>query len=241
MVISGRRRDDRAAATGGPAARPQDAAGMSDAIESLQDAINTLAQPGLLIGYRVIAPGDELALLDEEAASMSPVTAVRRASGAARIVARQLLARLGHARFPLRKGASGEPIWPAGIVGSLAHDDRVAVAAVGTERDLGAVGIDVEPAVLLPPDMLALVATPRELDKIADDPLRGKLLFAAKEAVYKAVYPRDREFLEFRDIEVDLAARKATTRTGRVIALRYNIASHVLVLALAEAGGSGQP
>ena len=68
-----------------------------------------------------------------------------------------------------------------------------------------AVGIDIEPAVPLPPDMLELIATPQELRKIADDPLRGKLLFAAKEAVYKAVYPLDRVFLEFRDIEVDLA------------------------------------
>ena len=85
----------------------------------------------------------------------------------------------------------------------------------------------------LPPDMLELIATPQELHKIADDPLRGKLLFAAKEAVYKAVYPLDRVFLEFRDIEVDLAGRKAVTRTGRVVALRYCVSSHVVVLALA--------
>ena len=134
---------------------------------------------------------------------------------------------------PLPKGASGEPIWPAGIAGSLAHDDTVAVAAVGRRRDVGSVGIDVEPAVLLPPDMLELIATPQELHKIADDPLRGKLLFAAKEAVYKAVYPLDRVFLEFRDIEVDLAGRKAVTRAGRVVALRYCISSRVVVLALA--------
>jgi 4'-phosphopantetheinyl transferase EntD len=192
-----------------------------------------LAPPGLLIGHRLISPGDEDALLDEEAASIaSPVIGVRRASGAARIVARQLLAQLGYARPPLPKGASGEPIWPAGAVGSLAHDDSIAVAAVGRQCDVAAVGIDIEPAMPLPPDMLELVATPKELQKIGDDPLRGKLLFAAKEAVYKAVYPLDRLFLEFRDIEVDLAGRKAMTRTGRVLALRYCTSSHVLVVAL---------
>jgi 4'-phosphopantetheinyl transferase EntD len=68
---------------------------------------------------------------------------------------------------------------------------------------------------------------------MTDDPLRGKLLFAAKEAVYKAVHPLDRVFLEFHDIEVDLAGRKAVTRTGRVVALRYCISSRVVVLALA--------
>ena len=107
------------------------------------------------------------------------------------------------------------------------------MAAVGRQRDIGSVGIDVEPAVPLPPDMLELIATPNERRKIADDPLRGKLLFAAKEAVYKAVYPLERVFLEFRDIEVDLAGRTAATRTGRVVALRYSLSPRVVVLALA--------
>lgn len=201
---------------------------------SLRRDIDALAPPGLLIGHRLILPGDEHALLDAEAASIaSTVVGVRRASGAARIVARQLLAQLGHPGVALPKGLSGEPIWPAGIAGSLAHDDQVAVAAVGMQHHVGAVGIDIEPAAFLPPDMLELIATPLELRRIADDPLRGKLLFAAKEAVYKAVYPLDRVFLEFRDIEVDLAGRRAMTKNGRAIALRYRVTSRVLVLALA--------
>jgi 4'-phosphopantetheinyl transferase EntD len=209
--------------------------GTTDAVDpSLRRAIDALAQPGLLIGHRLISPGDEHALLDRETAAIaSTVVDVRRASGAARIVARALLAQLGYAGVSVPRSESGAPIWPAGIVGSLAHDDRVAVAAVAMQRDVTAVGIDIEPAVLLAPEMLELIATPHELNRLADDPLRGKLLFAAKEAVYKAVYPLDRTFLEFRDIEVDLARRKAATRTGRVLALRYGIFSHVLVLASA--------
>ncbi len=60
----------------------------------------------------------------------------------------------------------------------------------------------------------------------------GKLLFAAKEAVYKALYPLDRVFLEFRDIEVDLVSRTAATRTGHTLALRTCVSSHVVVVAL---------
>ena len=203
---------------------------------SLQRDMEALGVPGLLFGHRLIAPGDENALLDEEAASIaSSVIAVRRASGAARIVARELLAQLGYPRVPLPREASGAPVWSAGIVGSLAHDDEVAVAAVGMRRDFTAVGIDVEPAKALPPDMLALIATPQELRKITDDPLRGKLLFAAKEAVYKALYPLDRVFLEFHDIEVDLAGRQAMTRTGRAVTLRYCASSRVVVVALIQA------
>ena len=112
------------------------------------------------------------------------------------------------------KGAGGAPIWPAGVVGSLAHDEEIAVAAVGLRRDFASIGIDVEPAGALPADMFALVATPRERRMIDDDPVKAKLLFAAKEAVYKAVYPLDRVFLEFGDIEIDLATGTATTRHG---------------------------
>src|SRR5437764_580885 len=131
---------------------------------TLQRDIGNLAPPGLLIGYRLISPGDEHALLDEEAASIvTSVADVRRPSGAARIVARQLLAQLGYGAATLPRGASGEPIWPAGVIGSLAHDDRVAVAAVGLLRDIRAVGIDVEPAVPLAPEVLELIATPPEL------------------------------------------------------------------------------
>ena len=202
----------------------------------LQRAIDVLAVPGLLIGHRVISQGDELALLHEEMASLLSFPAIerRRASGAARRVARELMNSIGFAGLPILRSTSGAPIWPAGVVGSMAHDDRVAVAAVGLRRDLDAVGIDIEPAAPLPPDMLELIATPRERRAIADNPLGAKLLFAIKEAVYKAAYPLDHEFLDFHDIGVDLAGRLATTRAGRTLALHWCVFSHVLVVATVQ-------
>lgn len=59
---------------------------------------------------------------EEAKAFDGSVTKVRRASGAARIVARQLLARLGCAQTELPKESSGAPRWPFGVVGSLAHE-----------------------------------------------------------------------------------------------------------------------
>jgi 4'-phosphopantetheinyl transferase EntD len=201
--------------------------------QSLQRAIDSLLLPGILIGHRLITPGDELALLEEEKHSIaSDVVRVRRASGAARIVGRQLLARLGYAECALPKGPSGAPIWPAGVTGSFAHDDRVAVAAVGLCGNVGAVGIDVEPAELLPSELLELVATPQEQLSICDDPYHGRLLFAAKEAVYKAIYPLDQILLEYHDIQIDLADRKAVVRNGRVLELRFSMSAHLVVLAL---------
>ena len=199
---------------------------------SLQHDIDALALPGLSIGYRLISPGDEHALLDAEAASIaSSVAAARRASGAARIVARRLLAPFGYAGFALRRGASGEPLWPAGITGSLAHDDTVAVAAVGRKATSERSGSTSSLPCRCRRTCSRWSRRRRSCARIADDPLQGRLLFAAKEAVYKACYPLDRVFLEFHDIEVDLAGCKAVTKTGRVVALRYRISSHVLVLA----------
>ena len=204
---------------------------------TLQRDIDNVALPGMLIGHRLISLGDEHALLAQEAASIvTSVADMRRASGAARIVARELLAQLGYPNVAVPRGASGEPIWPAGVTGSLAHDDRVAVAAVGLLRDVRAVGVDVEPAVPLPPEVLELIATPQELCKIVDDPLRGKLLFAAKEAVYKAVYPLDGIFLDHHDVEVDLASASAVVRQGRVVRFRHCVATHIVVLAFISAG-----
>ena len=101
---------------------------------SLQRAIDALAVPGLLIGYRMISQGDELALLHEEMASISfPAIERRRASGAARRVARELMNSMGFAGLPILRSTFGAPIWPAGVVGSMAHDDRIAVAAVGLQ------------------------------------------------------------------------------------------------------------
>lgn len=195
-----------------------------------QSAIDTLAFPGVAVGHRLISPGDEHALLKEEVPALAAsVVKVRRASGAARIVARQLLTQLGHANCALPKGPAGAPVWPAGIVGSLAHDSRVAVAAVGMRADVGALGIDVEPAECLPSELLDLVATPQERLNLGDDVYRGRLLFVAKEAVYKAVHPLDQTFLEHHDVEINLSERKAVVRSGRVVELRFSISAHHLV------------
>jgi 4'-phosphopantetheinyl transferase EntD len=201
---------------------------------SLQQALESLAPPGVMVGHRVISAGDEAALLPPEAASMpSSLPERRRASGAARLAARQLLDCFGYPSCAIPTGADGAPQWPDGVVGSLAHDDEIAVAAAAFQRDVASLGIDVEPAEPLPEEMLALVVTAQEQRQLKDDPLAARVLFAAKEAVYKAAYPGDRTFLEFHDIEVDLIEGKAKTKSGRVFTLRYCTAPRIVALAFA--------
>ncbi|MBK5957442.1 hypothetical protein CCR97_04355 [Rhodoplanes elegans] len=204
-------------------------------VAALQRVLDVLV-PGVAVGCRAILPGDEAALREAEADSIvSTIVAVRRASGAARVVARALLDDLGHRDVVLVRTASGAPAWPDGIVGSLAHDQEIAVAAVASRARIAALGIDVEPADPLPDDIVDLVVTAAEHDGLDRDPLHGRLLFAAKEAVYKAMHPLDGVFLDFHDIVVDLAARTAVVPSGRILDLAVCRAPRIVVLALLRA------
>jgi 4'-phosphopantetheinyl transferase EntD len=211
---------------------------MNATTSQLARAIEAMSVPGILVDHRLIAVGDELALLPAEVAAFAgSVLKVRRASGAARIVARMLLSRFGREPYAIPKSTAGMPVWPNGIVGSLAHDSKVAIAAMAAQPEFQSVGIDIEPAEPLAPDLLGIVATAKERDRIEDDPFRGRLLFSIKEAIYKAVYPLDRTFLDHHDVEVSLADGIAVVRNGRVVRFRHCAATHIVALAFIPAPG----
>jgi 4'-phosphopantetheinyl transferase EntD len=200
----------------------------------LERALARLAAPGLLVGHRVIQPGDETALLPPELATIPTSNlASRRASGAARIVARQFLQQLGYEAAAIPKRVNGCPLWPSGVTGSFAHDERVSVIAVGRARDVGSLGIDVEPAAPLTADTLDLVVTDAEKSRLDADPYRGRLFFVVKEAVYKALYPLDGQFLEFHDIEVDLKEGRAMVKGKRPVGVSFCVSTHLVALARA--------
>jgi 4'-phosphopantetheinyl transferase EntD len=96
---------------------------------------------------------------------------------------------------------------------------------------IAALGIDVEPAEELPPDLIDIVATPKERPAVDGRLYQGRLLFAAKEAVYKAVYPLDGIFLEHHDVEIDFAERKGTVSNGRVVEVRFCHSTHLIAVA----------
>ena len=78
--------------------------------------------------------------------------------------------------------------------------------------------------------------SPREQAGLAEEACRGRLIFAAKEAVYKAVAALDGTLLDYRDIEIDLAARQAVLSGGRVVKLRYCVGTQLVVLAYVPSG-----
>jgi 4'-phosphopantetheinyl transferase EntD len=186
------------------------------------------------VGCRRIAETDADQLTPEESASLTTtLPASRRASGAARAAARPLLLQLGASIAPILKRPGGAPLWPSGVLGSLAHDATFAVAAVGRQQDIGGIGIDIEPADPLPSDVADLVAAPSELAGVSGT-IAARAVFCAKEAVYKAVYPVSGLMLEYDDIRVDLRSGTAVTRYGHRLTIRHHVSTHIVALALAR-------
>jgi 4'-phosphopantetheinyl transferase EntD len=156
----------------------------------------------------------------EEDLVANAVESRRREFITARRCARAALARLGHAPVPIRTGPHREPQWPAGIAGSITHCRGYRAAAVARRDEIASLGIDAEPHGPLPDGVLESVATPADLDELrrlvaADPGVRwDRLLFSAKESVYKAWYPLTGRWLDFldADLRVDREAGSFTAR-----------------------------
>jgi 4'-phosphopantetheinyl transferase EntD len=147
------------------------------------------------------APTGEL-LLEEAALLAGNCTASRfREFAAGRQTARKALAKLTSGRHPILRGKNKEPIWPTGFCGSITHCDHYCAAATASVANCAAIGIDAEPHVPLPADVMPLIATRGEqhwFSNNADGVLHwDTLLFSIKESVYKAWYPLVRCWLDF--------------------------------------------
>jgi 4'-phosphopantetheinyl transferase EntD len=143
----------------------------------------------------------------------------RREYAAGRLLARSLLGATGSADVALTNGPDRAPIWPPHVVGSITHCPSLCAVAIARSSDLFGIGIDVEPAEPLPEDVADRVLSPAERKSIARLPrqlrtVAARLVFSAKEATYKALYPTTRRFLDFPDLHVELDTNGEFTVNG---------------------------
>lgn len=130
---------------------------------------------------------------------------------AGRAAARQAMADLSLRPCSIPQGGDRAPIWPAGVTGSISHSARDCLAVIWPVERRG-IGIDLEPATPLEPDLWPIILRPEEREDLrqADDPaLQAKRIFTIKEAVYKAQYPLSRQLFGFDAISVTLMADQA--------------------------------
>jgi enterobactin synthetase component D len=159
--------------------------------------------------------GLELARLDRILAGASleglpglPANAARPrqlAYLAGRLCAEQAFASAGLALDDgVGRGPAGQPLWPDGWSGSISHTDTHAFAAVAPRQGGYDIGIDAEHIVdgRTRQDIQRVCMREKEIRLVAASPdpdLAATVLFAAKEAYYKAVYRVVRRFVDFRE------------------------------------------
>lgn len=166
-------------------------------------------------------------LFPEERASLGrAVEKRRREFTTGRACARLALGRLGAPLAAIPSGEHGEPLWPPGVVGSITHCLGYRACAVAWSATVTALGIDAEPNAVLPDGVLEEVAHGQELELVG----RGaptvdgensldlpRLLFSAKEAVYKAWFPLTGRWLGFEDVELSMDVARATFRAKLLV------------------------
>lgn len=150
---------------------------------------------------------------EEETVIANAVDKRRREFATARACARAALAQLGMPPVPIVPGPRGAPQWPPGVVGSITHCAGYRASAVARSRDVIAIGLDAEPNGKLPGGVLGIVASRDEQAGLAalaaarPDVHWDRMLFSAKESVFKTWFPLTGRWLNFEDasIELDLA------------------------------------
>ncbi|MDX3517013.1 4'-phosphopantetheinyl transferase family protein [Streptomyces scabiei] len=172
--------------------------------------------PGAVVAVEAYAPDEDAAVEgfelypEEEAVVARAVAKRRREFTVVRACARRAMEKLGVPPRALVPGERGAPVWPEGLTGSMTHCEGYAAAALVRLGDLASLGIDAEPHGPLPEGVLAAIALPAEETRLArlsaDDPTVhwDRLLFSAKESVYKAWFPLTGRWLDFSEADIEV-------------------------------------
>ncbi len=122
-----------------------------------------------------------------------------------RLVARHALRELGVVETEVRVGASREPVWPPGIVGSISHTRTLAAAAVMPAGECSGVGIDIE-QVVGEDASVALKATVISSEELFYLQTQTGVLslnalltiaFSAKESLFKSAFSEVGRYFDF--------------------------------------------
>jgi 4'-phosphopantetheinyl transferase EntD len=162
---------------------------------------------------------DTPALLPEERGFLAravPTRILEFTTG--RSCARAALAQLGCPPVAIAIGDQREPIWPPGFIGSITHCKGHCAAAVArwdphTAHAIASLGLDAEPALPLPEDVAGMVCSDGErkwIEQHRQDRLPwDRVVFSAKESVFKCIFPITRQFLDFHDVELTFVGERS--------------------------------
>ncbi|WP_281066904.1 4'-phosphopantetheinyl transferase family protein [Streptomyces inhibens] len=215
--------------------------------------IEAVLPPGALGEDTFGDPAPTPALFPTEQQAIAHAGAKRRHEfTTTRHCAHRALARLGLPPTPLPPSPSGAPTWPPGITGSLTHCAGYRAAAVAHTTDIPHLGVDAEPHAPLPPSVRNGITSPterthlRQLHTARPDIHWDRLLFSAKESLYKACSPLAPRPLHFEDAEITFTPHTHTftahllphpqtptpTTTTTPLTGHWHTSHHILVTAV---------
>lgn len=176
---------------------------MTPAPAAVEAALRRIFPAGVVVAVEPIAAANASALWPEERGAILGAVPKRLAEFAAgRVAARRVLAALDHPPAALPVAPDRTALWPAGLSGSIAHDEALAIAVA---RRGAPVGVDLEPDAPIESDLWPTLCQPDELARLPRDTGRQvRLLFCAKEAVFKAQPPDGRAMFGFEALFVTL-------------------------------------
>ena len=192
----------------------------------------------------LLPPGAAVAATDPKADHptfpgeiIAAIPARRREFAAGRAALRAAMAELGLPPVAVPMRPNRAPDLPPGLAASITHGATACLAAA--MRGPRALGIDLEEDAALPHELRDIILTPAERAVTHVDPSAARLIFAAKEAFYKAQYPITGTLLDFQAVEISLMDQRfvATLRspvpglpTGVAISGRWvRAAEHLLI------------
>jgi len=123
---------------------------------------------------------------------------------AGRRCARAALSGLGETACALPANADGIPAWPKTTVGSISHTRGLCCAVAAPAAKLLCLGVDIEKTTRLSPRAMLRVVHPLEASFVGDDQVKGSLLFSAKEAFFKAQFPKWGAQPNFKDLALHI-------------------------------------
>ena len=128
-----------------------------------------------------------------------------------RIYAHEALSMFGLESEPiLRNHETREPCWPDSVWGSITHSAGFAAVAIGLKKEIKGVGIDLESfSRSVDFNIRRLVCVDSELEWLESLPTKQanralRIIFSAKESIFKCFYPGTKTYLTFKDAAVTI-------------------------------------
>ncbi len=163
------------------------------------------------IGFGQAHSSEDHAFWPGEGRALERATPARQAEFAGgRAAARKALRNIGLVPFSIPMGADRAPVWPVGVTGSITHHNGTCLAVASRATTMSGLGLDLESLDPIEPCLWPEIMSRSECAELRkhDTSIQGKvakIVFSAKEASYKALYPVTRRVDGFDAMRINLS------------------------------------